>query len=396
MSVTTKETLGIYIHIPFCRSKCDYCDFYSLAGREESMDAYQKALSTHLAEASPLASSMRVDTVYFGGGTPSYYGARRLIRLLRLLRWEYRIRWNAEITLEANPDSVDVKSLAALRRAGFNRISLGMQSACDAQLADLHRPHDFAQVRAAVEAARKARFENISLDLIYGLPGQTLSDWQKTLEQAIALAPKHLSCYGLTVEKGTPLARRVKEGLVLPDDDAQADMYLWTVDRLARAGYEQYEISNFAMPGYASRHNLRYWQLKPYVGFGPGAHSDFGRRRYSFVRNLDRYIGGVTRGDNVIDFSELIPLTERGGEYLMLGLRTAHGISAQEYRSNYHMDFAPIEEKLVEYAHRGWARREGRRWRLTPEGFLISNRLIVELLRSQKQLSLEAMLSKQP
>ena len=394
MKFDATKALGIYIHIPFCRSKCDYCDFYSLAGREGYMDAYQKALIAHLAETAPRARGLVVDTVYFGGGTPSYYGAKRLVRLLKTIRSHFRLWRDAEITLEANPDSVDTQSLTELRHAGFNRISLGMQSACDAQLADLHRPHAFGQVNLAVKAARRAGFDNLSLDLIYGLPGQSMDSWLDTLEKALSLAPRHLSCYALTVEKGTPLARRVGQGLILPDDDAQADMYLQTVDRLARAGYEQYEISNFALPGFASRHNLRYWQMRPYLGFGPGAHSDFGQRRYSFVRDLDAYISGVTDGGSVIDFSDLIPLRERSGEYLMLSLRTAAGISPEVYRRDYHMDFAPLEEKLLRYEQRGWAQRTGDGWRLTPTGFLISNRLIGELLERQTPLSLEAMLPK--
>lgn len=394
MKFDADKALGIYIHIPFCRSKCDYCDFYSLAGREGYMDAYQKALITHITETAPRARGLVVDTVYFGGGTPSYYGAKRLVRLLKLIGSQFRLWRDAEITLEANPDSVDTHSLMELRRAGFNRLSLGMQSACDTQLAALHRPHTFGQVTSAVKAARRAGFDNVSLDLIYGLPGQTMDGWLDTLEKALSLAPRHLSCYALTVEKGTPLARRVSQGLILPDDDTQADMYLQTVDRLVRAGYEQYEISNFALPGFASRHNLRYWQMRPYLGFGSGAHSDFGQRRYSFVRNLDRYVSGVMDGGGVIDFSDLIPPRERSGEYLMLSLRTAAGISSEKYRRNYHMDFSPLEEKLKEYERHGWARHTGDGWRLTPTGFLISNQLIGELLECQKPLSLDAMLPK--
>ena len=192
-----------------------------------------------------------------------------------------------------------------------------------------------------MEAARKAKFTNLSLDLIYGLPGQTMESWKATVEHALSLIPQHLSCYGLKVEEGTPLARRVAEGEVLPDDDQQADLYLWTVGRLERAGLPQYEISNFAKPGYESRHNLRYWLTRPYIGFGPGAHSDFGGRRYSFVRDLDAYIRGVLEGGDIIDSSELIPQRERCGEYLMLRLRTVRGVDGREYRHTYFMDFAP-------------------------------------------------------
>ncbi len=394
MALKPEEKLGIYIHIPFCRSKCDYCDFYSLAGREQDMDTYQKALLAHIRETAPLARHMEVDTVYFGGGTPSYYGAKRLKQLLALLKKQFRVRKDAEITVEGNPDSVDVKLLTALRKSGFNRLSLGVQSACDEQLRCVHRPHNFQQTQAAVAAARKAKLNNLSLDLIYGLPGQDMASWQQTVEQVLTLDPAHLSCYGLKVEEDTPLHRRVTEGEVLPDDDTQADMYLWTVERLEQAGYHQYEISNFAREGCHSLHNLRYWLTRPYIGFGPDAHSDFGGRRYSFVRDLDQYIDGVLHGGNIIDSSDLIPDRERGGEYLMLRLRTTRGIEEWEYRRSYFMNFDPIESKLLTYERHGWAVQENGRWRLTPKGFLISNQLIGELMDGQEEASLETLLPK--
>ena len=384
--VTATEKLGIYIHIPFCRSKCDYCDFYSLAGREDRMDAYQKALLAHISETAVMAASFQVDTIYFGGGTPSFYGEKRLRELLAAIQKQFKVDGDAEITLEANPDSVDLPSLRRLRKAGFNRLSLGMQSACTGELEAIHRPHTIQQADEAVTAARKAKFQNISLDLIYGLPGQTMDSWKTTVEHALSLLPQHLSCYGLKVEEGTPLAARVEAGEQLPDDDAQADLYLWTVGRLERAGFPQYEISNFAKPGRESRHNLRYWLTQPYIGFGPGAHSDFGGRRYSFVRDLEGYIDGILKGGPILDSEELIPQRERSGEYLMLRLRTARGIEEWEYRRGYFLDFAPLEKRLEEFRAQGWAERtEEGRWRLTPQGFLLSNQLIGDLLGRQEQ-----------
>ena len=383
------DKLGIYIHIPFCRSKCDYCDCYSLAGREGQMDLYQRALLAHLRETAPLAQGILVDSIYFGGGTPSYYGAKRLKELLAALYKLFSVEKDAEVTVECNPDSVDLKSLRTLRKAGVNRLSLGMQSARGEELCSVHRIHTPQQTDQAVELARKAKFTNLSLDLIYGLPGQTMESWKATVEHALSLIPQHLSCYGLKVEEGTPLARRVAEGEALPDDDQQADLYLWTVGRLERAGLPQYEISNFAKPGCESRHNLRYWLTRPYIGFGPGAHSDFGGRRYSFVRDLDAYIRGVLEGGNIIDSSELIPQRERCGEYLMLRLRTTRGIDGREYRSTYFMDFAPLEARLREFAAQGWAEETDGRWHFTPKGFLVSNQLIGDLLERQEQASWE-------
>ena len=233
---TTPRPLGLYIHIPFCRQKCGHCHFYSLAGREDRMDDYVSALCAHLAETAPFAAGHAVDTVYFGGGTPSYLGEKRLAKILKLIQKKYALAKNPEITLEANPDSAgDWKMLKALRKAGVNRLSLGMQDAHDDTLREIGRIHTMDQVRAAVAAARKAKLENLSLDLIYGLPHQTLEQWQETLSAAVDLQPEHLSCYGLKVEEGTPLfARRETAGL--PGDEAQAEAYLYTVEFLARYG----------------------------------------------------------------------------------------------------------------------------------------------------------------
>ena len=383
-----EQTLGLYIHIPFCRSKCQYCDFYSLSGREDRMDEYQKALLAHLAESAPLAKAYTVDTIYFGGGTPSFYGDKRLIELLKTIKKLFCVDKNAEITLEANPDSVDLKMLKHLRRAGFNRISLGVQSADDAQLANLGRPHTFAQAQQAVEWARKAKFDNLSLDLIYGLPGQNQESWHNTVEQVLALEPEHISAYGLKVEEGTPLYQRVEQGELMPDDDEQADCYLWTVERLNQAGYEQYEISNFAKEGMLSRHNWKYLMTQPYMGFGTGAHYDFGGRRYSFLRDLAGYIKGVLDGGSIVDEDDEIPEKERGGEYLMLRLRTTYGIEEWEYRRNYFMNFAPIATRLSEFAQHGLAEQIDGRWHLTPQGFLLSNQIIGALLEVQEQATL--------
>lgn len=382
------ECLGLYLHIPFCRSKCDYCDFYSLAGREDRMDDYQKALLCHVVESGVVARNYPVDSLYIGGGTPTWYGEKRLLELLRTVKRHFSMTKDVEVTLEANPDSVDEKMLRRLRRAGVNRISMGMQSGSDEELRSIHRPHTYQQVVDAVTAVRSAKIRNLNLDLIYGLPGQTEESWHETVEKAISLSPEHLSCYGLTVEEGTPLAQRVARGEQLPDEDQQAALYLWTVERLAQAGYQQYEISNFSKQGYMSRHNLKYWMGRPYMGLGAAAHSDFGGRRFSFVSDLETYIQGMLGGDEVVDESEQITRRERGSEYLMLRLRTVHGIDEWEYRREYMMNFDPIEAKMCEFEQKGWARRRGRRWQFTPEGFLLSNQLIGQLLELQENATL--------
>lgn len=369
------STLGLYIHIPFCKSKCAYCDFYSLSHCEEKMDGYVEALRRHLKEAAPRLERETVDTVYFGGGTPSYLGEKRLCRLLGEIKKDYRVAPDAEITLEANPDSAgEVRALRRLRRAGFNRISLGVQSTDDAMLRRIGRVHDYGQVIAAAKAARKAKFCNLSIDLIYGLPGQDLSSWQETLQKAVELKPQHISCYALKVEEGTPLWEQ-KDTLVVADDDQQAEMYLWAAAFLRRQGYEQYEISNFALPGFESRHNLKYWLLEPYAGFGPGAHSDLGGVRYAYEKDLDGYLAGNLQ----ISQREEISRRERCMEYIMLSLRTARGMERRRFERDYRLPFAPLEEKFAGYARHGLAARTAGGWRLTPQGFLVSNSIIVEL-----------------
>lgn len=376
-----KPTLGLYIHIPFCKAKCAYCDFYSLAHSEEKMDAYTAALLRHLEEVAPRAAGMQVDTVYFGGGTPSYLGAARLCRILQTVLRRYDVARDAEITLEANPDSAgDWKELRRLRRAGFNRLSLGVQSTDDALLRRIGRVHTYEQVQQAVKAARQAKFTNLSLDLIYGLPGQTMEDWQRTLADAVALGPEHLSCYGLKLEEGTPLWQQ-RQTLTLPDDDAQADMYLYTVAALGEMGYEQYEISNFAKPGKASRHNLKYWNMEEYAGFGPGAHSDFGGVRYGYVRDIDSYIAGKL----VLSESENDSTLARDYEYVMLSLRTAAGIDRQTFEKRYRQRFQPMETLFEQYEKAGLALPTGGGWRLTPKGFLVSNSIIAALQEALAQ-----------
>ena len=279
--------LGLYLHIPFCKAKCIYCDFYSLPHSEEKMDAYTAALQRDLIRWADQAKGHTVDTIYFGGGTPSYLGAERLCRILETVFAHYRVDKNAEITTEANPDSArEVSALRQLREAGFNRISLGMQSASDDELRLIGRVHTHKETVEAVHAARAACFDNVSLDLIYGLPEQTMAHWRESLQAAIALEPEHLSCYGLKIEEGTPLDRK-KDTLRIPDDDEQAEEYLATVELLEKTGYAQDEISNLARPGRESRHNLKYWTMQEYLGFGPGAHSDFGGRRFAYARDLN-------------------------------------------------------------------------------------------------------------
>ena len=379
------ETVGIYVHIPFCASKCGYCDFYSRPDSDQMMDKYQQALLTHIQESLPRMQPYYIDTVYFGGGTPSYYGAKRLCEVLDALKASNRLLKDAEITAEMNPDSMRLNDLKLMRKEGFNRISMGVQSANDKILKLIGRRHTYEQAVKAYRMARQAGFKNISVDLIYGLPGQTKADWADTLAKIIGWNPDHISCYGLKLEEGTPMYQVYHDTNAIPDDDTQADMYLYASEMLERHGYHRYEISNFARRGMESQHNLKYWQLHDYMGFGPSAHSCVGNQRYSYVPNLQSYITGVLTGGEIIDEHETITELERANEYLMLSMRTAYGISARDYTSHFRASFAPLEEKLKFFAEKGWAKESNGRWAFTTSGFLVSNLLIGELLDVQAE-----------
>ena len=381
-----KKPLGIYVHIPFCRSKCEYCDFYSLPeGSQKAMAAFLDAVTAHIAETGPLAPGYRVDTIYFGGGTPSYFGARGLVTILNTIRKHFDVAPSAEITFEANPESVTPMLLSRLKSEGFNRVSLGIQCDDDALLQAIGRPHTYAQAVKAVERIRRAGFKNLSLDLIYGLPGQTLESWVSTLNNVLRLKPDHISCYGLKVEEGTPLYA-YQDSANLPDDDLQADMYLAAVEILRGKDYRQYEISNFAKRDMASRHNLKYWTGGEYLGFGPDASSDFAGKRFSIVRDLDEYVEGIHTGGQVLRDIQEIPKRERAGEYLMLRLRTSAGVSWEEYERRYLLSFKPLAKVLDRACLRNWAMHNGHGgYRLTPEGFLVSNAIIGDLLDAQDE-----------
>ena len=381
---TNKTPLGIYVHVPFCRSKCQYCDFYSLTTKDDNLlDGYLDAVCDHIKEAGPLAPNYKVDSIYFGGGTPSFFGADGLAIILTAIRRHFDVTADAEITFEANPDSVSDKLLHRLRAEGFNRVSLGIQCDNDEILKRIGRPHTYAQAVSAFQRIRKAGFRNISVDLIYGLPGQTLQGWQDTLDHVLQLNPEHISCYGLKLEEGTPLYE-YRDYANLPDDDAQADMYLAAVETLRGRGFKQYEISNFCRKGLQSRHNLKYWTGGEYLGFGPSASSDFAGKRFTLIRDLHAYILGIREGGEVMEDVQEIPLRERAGEYLMLRLRTSLGISREEYERMFLLPFAPLEQVLRKhenYYHT--AQDDDGRWFLTAKGFLTSNDIISDLLLAQ-------------
>ncbi|MDD7311170.1 MAG: radical SAM family heme chaperone HemW, partial [Clostridia bacterium] len=316
--------LGVYFHIPFCRSKCAYCDFCSTAKWDDKlMDTYLEALFRQLDDFFLPGGKYTVDTVYIGGGTPSVFQGKRIAKLLKQLGKRADLTRNCETTVEVNPESADKALFKQLKKAGVNRISMGVQSADDSQLRRIGRIHDFAKAREAAALCRQYCTDNLSLDLIYGLPGQSLESWLQSVDAVCALQPRHISCYSLKLEEGTPLWR---EDPVLPDDDLQADMYLAAVSRLAEKGYAQYEISNFAQQGFRSRHNSRYWDLSDYLGFGCAAHSFYGGKRFSFTSDINAYIRGMHGQDPIVEEADELAFRDRVGEFVMLALRTCDGI----------------------------------------------------------------------
>ncbi len=348
------------------------------------MPKYQNAIMKQLRESTSVLEPYFIDTVYFGGGTPSYFGAERLVKILGVLKKHTNLLIKSEVTLEVNPDSITLQDLKLLKKEGFNRLSIGMQSASDAILKSLGRRHDFSQVVMAVKNGREAGFDNISLDLIYGLPSETREDWVESLNKAMSLRPQHISCYGLKIEEGTPLYQ-YRDYPGIPDSDTQADMYLYAVEALERSGYKQYEISNFSLPGYESRHNLKYWNQQEYMGFGPAAHSYVGDKRYGYIRDLNQYIDRIEHGGDLVTEVEDISPLDKASEYIMLGMRLNKGISEREYLSIYRSNFSPLEELLRDYEKHGWTKLTDDRWSFTPQGFLISNPLIGELMDAQAE-----------
>lgn len=377
---TTDPTLGLYVHIPFCVKKCAYCDFYSVPYRAETARAYVDALIAQIRGNAAFGRDRTVDTVYFGGGTPSLLAAGEIPRILAALRETFSVSPDAEITLEANPGTLDRAKLDSFRAAGIDRLSIGMQSACDEELKTLSRIHTRNEFETAFFSAREAGFDNISVDIMYGLPCQTENRLSDTVDYALSLMPEHISLYGLKIEPETPFGRDPGITALLPDDDAQAEMYLKSAEKLEKAGLFQYEISNFAKKGRESRHNLRYWQSRDYLGFGPAAYSFADGKTFSYPRDLTRFLasgGNEPLGEN----AETLTENERATQFVMLALRTSYGVDPAEYRRRFGRDFEnEYGERLKPFREAGFVRSEDGRFFLSREGMLVSNAILSEIL----------------
>ena len=367
----------IYIHIPFCIKKCDYCDFFSQTASDENKNDYVEALLAEI-KASEVSEEYRVSSIFFGGGTPSILPAELIAKVMTALRKQFEIASDAEITIECNPGTVDCEKLKAYRDCGINRISFGLQSMDDDELASLGRIHTYEEFLASYEVARAVGFDNISVDLMSGLPGQATSSWVRTLEAVAELKPEHISAYSLIIEEGTPFATRELE---LPDEDDEREMYERTAEALAGFGYQQYEISNYAKEGYECRHNIGYWKRVDYLGFGAGASSLFNNVRYSNIKDLKIYAKNsseVTKIRCDVEF-----LDEKSGmeEFIFLGLRMMSGINDTEFKDEFGVSLRAVYgdeiDKLVE---QGLLDFDEHDLKLTRAGISVSNYVFVELL----------------
>jgi len=374
--------IGVYIHIPFCVSKCNYCSFNSYAGLGYLHEAYVEALRREMALVGESEGHLEAATVYLGGGTPTLLSVDLLARILQTCREGFHLREAVEISIEANPGTADAGHLAALRELGVNRLSLGAQSFCDEMLTLLGRVHTAGETRETYRLARRAGIENINLDLIYSLPNQTLAQWQADLLEAITLRPEHLSLYCLSIEEGTPLTSMISAGrLPRPDPDLAAAMYSWAEECLYGAGYEHYEISNWARTGYECQHNILYWRNRPYLGFGAGAHSFYDNSRHHTVLSPEEYIRLTLMGRSPLVGSEEIDRSLEMSETMIMGLRLCQGISFREFEERFHCSLvAAYGDQISELVGQGLLDVNRRGVRLTGRGRLVGNEVFERFL----------------
>jgi oxygen-independent coproporphyrinogen-3 oxidase len=419
---THDQPIALYVHVPFCQARCTYCDFNTFSGLQDLIPAYTSALRQEIRLTGKLWGSPRVATVFFGGGTPSLLQIDQIADILDGVSSTFRLTPGAEITLEANPGTLSLDRLRGLRKLGINRLSLGVQSARDEELKLLGRIHTWPDATRAVEWARIAGFDNLSLDLIFGLPGQSLGQWRKTVDDALRLQPEHLSLYALTLEPGRPLERAVRAGqLPQPDDDAAADMYEQAESCLARASYFHYEISNWAIcpaltdchetaspwwlacaPGnrvtvesrsiptasrsenispYVCRHNLAYWRNQAWLGLGAGAHSWFNKRRWANLQHPRDYIAALEENRRPTGEVESIDRRLEIGETMMMGLRLAEGIDDERFHSRFDIHLEDIfREELETLRRQGLLSWDGNTVRLTARGRLLANQVFASFL----------------
>ena len=374
------KNLGLYIHIPFCEKKCNYCDFYSIEGQKEKIKSdYIDALCIQIEREAEKYKEYVFDTIFFGGGTPSLISPNDMKRLMRKIKKHLHVDEKGEISIEINPKTVNEEKLIAYKETGINRLSIGLQSTDDKMLNCLGRIHTYSDFLETYNLARTVGFDNISIDLMYGLPKQSKDDFLRVLSEATALKAEHISAYLLKIEDKTPFGK-IKESLALPDDDTEYEMYIEMCAYLGKNGYEQYEISNFSKNGLRSRHNLKYWQSEEYIGLGPNAHSCFNGERYSYKPNLREYMNSIFLGtlpERVAE--ERDTYLSKVDEYVMLKLRLSDGISLFEFKNRFGKDFLAKYPSASKYLKSGHMELREDNCYFTPKGFFVSNYILTDL-----------------
>ena len=378
------KTLGLYLHIPFCEKKCLYCDFYSIpAANEQLKQLYLDALLMHLDEHILQFDPYLVDSVYIGGGTPSLLSGKQLSTLMKRIRRNFHVTHDCEATIEVNPGTVDKDKLAAFRRAGVNRLSIGCQSFYDNDLKVCGRIHSAQDNVRVLDDAVAAGFQNINVDVMYGLPNQNLESVLGSLDRAIKLGAKHISLYGLKIEEGTPFYA-MRNKLRLPDEDRESEMYFVSCEMLRRSGFQHYEISNFAKPGFESVHNLKYWNCREYVGFGPAAHSFFSGKRFSYKKSLALYIKNFTdhyEGPGIVDQCIDIPFGAQMAEYVMLRMRLGEGVDCEEFRRRFGRSFESVyQNKMAPFLKSGHIVKTQNGYAFTEQGMYVSNYILARMI----------------
>jgi len=379
-----RKRLGLYLHIPFCKSKCAYCDFFSFVPtNSELVQRYVNALTAHMESYKNGAKLYSPDTIFIGGGTPTSLPPELLLNLVKSIYKNFDVHRKAEFTIEANPATVNFEILKKLRKAGVNRISFGLQSGDNKELLALTRHHSRVEFEQSYRDARKAKFTNINIDLMYGIPLQTKESFMRTLRYAVSLHPEHISMYCLKIEEGTMFAAKA-DTLVLPEEETQYEMYITAVEFLENSGYPQYEISNFSRPGYECRHNLKYWNCEEYLGLGVSAHSYFNGSRFSFKRNIDQYMNGLEIKNSRIKLTdEDYPISqrERVGEWIMLRMRLNDGVDTVEFENKFGLSFDEICGKaLQKYIKSGFVTLKQNTYAFTPKGMFVSNHILADVL----------------
>lgn len=368
------DKLGLYIHIPFCVKKCNYCDFNSYGGSYQKEPSYFRALFKEIKEKAPLYKDYSVDTIYIGGGTPTSVKPENITELMALLKKSFNVEKCAEITIECNPKTAQKSDFEKYLKADINRLSIGLQSTHPHILNTLGRIHSSEDFKECLKDAKNAGFENISADLMFALPDQTIKNWEETLNEVCSYSLSHISCYGLKIEEGTPFS---KMNLNLPDEDTEADMYDTAVRILAENGYNRYEISNFSLPGKESRHNLKYWSLMPYLGFGAGAYSSINGERFSNVRSMDLYISR----SNTKEDAAFLSKNEQMSEFVFMGLRTVKGIDINDFYEKFSVDiFAHFKAPLEKYLKLGVLLTENNRIYINEKMLYISNSILCDFV----------------